>query len=198
MKDKITLWCPDGIGVIIQMESGVVWHHQTNGVMCNQVYIEGVCIPWAEELETRERRPRLIDDWFDYLDTENGRNETKVSIKPKSCRNYLCIKDENGHSMHYHGLLEELVHINEHGHYEDNKCHEDRFQHEEELWKLIKEKLGVDWKVTDPPSEDFPSNQEALQWVKITKVPPYDEFKSYSNFEPLIGKVVALYYPNCD
>ena len=60
------------------------------------------------------------------------------------------------------------------------------------LWMRVKEESKTDWEVVDAP-EGMPYNQEAFMWVKITKIPPYED-----GLMPLIGQIVALVYPNSD
>lgn len=66
-----------------------------------------------------------------------------------------------------------------------------------ELWEHIRNELKWEFEWVDPPSDDYPNNQEALRWIKITKAYDGGYFWSQPG-ENLEGKTVALVYPNCD
>ena len=127
-------------GVVVPMKTGVFWEQQTNGVLCDHVYIEGIYLPLDEPVE-------------------RGVN-----------------------------LLEELQEAN----YEYNIKKAQKIW--EQIKKYMKEFRGIEWKEVEAP-EGMPPNQEGLQWIKITKWRSVIPWWSYPK---LIGKVVALYYPNSD
>jgi hypothetical protein len=64
------------------------------------------------------------------------------------------------------------------------------------IWEDIKKELAsyFEYEEVDAP-EGQPSNEEGLQWIKITKS---NLGFSWRDFQSLVGKTVALYYPNCD
>ena len=127
-------------GIVIPMETGVLWEQQTRGVLCHHIYIEGVYLPLRKPI--------------------------------------------------YHGtnLLHELQRAN----------YEYKTEKAQNIWEQIKKWMsafeGIEWKEVEAP-EDMPPNQEGLQWIKITRWHSPIPLWSYPK---LIGKVVALYYPNSD
>ena len=61
-----------------------------------------------------------------------------------------------------------------------------------ELHKILKENENLEFEEVDAPNNQ-PINQEGLVWVKITR---WDSCIGHG--VGMIGKIVALYYPNCD
>jgi len=65
------------------------------------------------------------------------------------------------------------------------------------IWKAItnvlRERDGLTFKIVDPPT-GMPENQEGLYWIKILT---WGE-GLHQPRDLLLGKIVALYYPNCD
>ena len=127
-------------GIVIPMETGVFWEQQTEGVLCNHIYVEGIYLPLEEPI---------------YQNTN---------------------------------LLRELQWAN----------YEGKTEKVQKIWKQIKKWMsefkGIEWEEVEAP-KDMPPNQEGLQWIKITRW--HSPIPSWS-YPKLIGKVVALYYPNSD
>ena len=61
-----------------------------------------------------------------------------------------------------------------------------------DLHKHLKEHEGLEFEEVEPPIHN-PENQEGLVWVKITR---WDSCIGHG--VGMVGKIVALYYPNCD
>ena len=84
-KDKfITTTFPHNWGVIIPCESGFVWQQQTDGVMCHQVYTEGVFIPlgwpykWEQDWTVRRDLLEEISQMnYQYKDVSSLWKEVK-------------------------------------------------------------------------------------------------------------------------
>ena len=131
-------------GLLLPFKSGVVWEHQTDGVMCHHIFIEGVFLPLPAP----------------------------------------------------QGLLSQLTTAN----YKHNEKKIRR------VWREIDKRLFFGYKKMEAP-KGHPSNQEGIQWIKITGIKKVingekSEKREYernkSNYGGLIGKTVALIYPNCD
>jgi len=148
----------DDFSLIIPKKTGIKWQHQTAGVCCNQIFIEGIMIP---------------------LDRPSGYN-----IKERKHINYLeLLTDAN-----YTG---------------DETA---------DIWKKINTSLEFEYKIVKEPPKQ-PRQQEGLIWIKITKL-KYPKKRSRkgidnminkgeckeldSKYKELIGKTIALIYPNCD
>lgn len=61
-----------------------------------------------------------------------------------------------------------------------------------DLHKHLKEHEGLEFEEVEAPIHN-PENQEGLVWVKITR---WDSCIGHG--VGMVGKIVALYYPNCD
>lgn len=153
----LTHWSDD-FALIIPKKTGITWQHQTNGVACNQIYIEGLMIPLAE--------PRAWD------------------TKWKTWVNYL----------------NKLTNA--------NYCHKDTSK----IWEKINGELDFEYKDVDAPKGQ-PNIQEGIKWIFIKKIkyPKRKDKRKISGiihkrdcktldeeYKDLIGKTVALIYPNCD
>jgi len=102
---------------------------------------------------------------------------------------YLPLKEPrvyNQRTKRWRDLLDELTQANY------------RYNHEgvARLWEIIKKVMAEDFEYeTALPPQGQPSSEEGLQWIKITK--NQSEF-NWNDFGSLVGKTVALIYPNCD
>ena len=145
----ITYWSNE-FALIIPQKSGVTWQHQTDGVCCNQIYIEGIMIPLIPNNE----------ELLNKLTTANY-NYDKIKVK--------------------------------------------------QIWKEIDKSLEFEYKQIVAP-EGWARTQEGLKWIQIIKI-KYPKKKNErvdkilyerdckeidDKYKDLLGKVIALIYPNCD
>jgi hypothetical protein len=91
-----------------------------------------------------------------------------------------------------------------------------KFKSTKDIWKKIKKQMPFEYEEIDAPKNQ-PFNQEGLQWIRVTKIkgPEKEDLKRYKGkdrqdeikrvlkdrrerFGALIGRKIALIYPNCD
>jgi hypothetical protein len=134
-------------GLLLPCKSGVAWEHQTEGVLCSHIFIEGVFLP----LSMPQRA-------LDRLQQENykGRHRSTATLRS--------------------------------------------------IWQEIDKTLFFRYKRTGAPSGK-PPNQEGIQWIKIAalkrvvdgyRLTDWDFKARQKSYKGLIGRTVALIYPNCD
>ena len=149
-------------GLLLPCKSGVTWEHQTDGVLCHHILIEGIFLP---------------------LQKPNG----ALTIS------------KLGREQNDRDLLSRLTQANYDGGGSENA--EIR-----RIWQEIDKALLFRYKKTEAPKGQ-PPNQEGIRWIKITgikkviggyklTVRTYEQNKR--GYADLIGKKVALIYPNCD
>ena len=51
--------CACDFGLLLPCKSGVTWEHQTDGVLCNHIFIEGVFLPLPTPQVKRDDETRI-------------------------------------------------------------------------------------------------------------------------------------------
>ena len=74
-----TVWAHDW-GFLIPCNSGVVWQQQTGGIMCYQVFMEGVFIPLHEPHEFDPENPEVNKNLLRELEDANYRYKPTEDI----------------------------------------------------------------------------------------------------------------------
>lgn len=73
MKKMVVRTDPYGFGIIVPMETGIIWEHQCDGYSCNQIQQEGIFIPLKE---------RYFDSYLnDFGDKEYFYSKEKLPFK---------------------------------------------------------------------------------------------------------------------
>ena len=151
-------------GLLLPCKSGVTWEHQTDGVLCNHIFIEGVFLP---------------------LPTPHGDPHRRVFKRKEK--------------FEPNNLLHQLMQANYKG-TSRNKTEIRR------IWQEIDKALFFRYKKTEAPKGQ-PPNQEGIRWIIVTeikklicgyKLTEWDYEARKRDYGSLIGKKVALIYPNCD
>ena len=152
----MTHWA-DEFSIIIPRKTNITWQHQTDGVACNQIFIEGLMIPIERPKEWNQTTREYID-WAKLLTNANYDYNYKKVAK---------------------------------------------------IWKKIDERLPFVYKEIEPPRGQ-PRIQEGIKWIVIKKIkykkdkwnggvsPDYQNKELKNKYKDLLGKKVALLYPNCD
>jgi len=83
-KEKLlaAVWAHDW-GFLIPCKSGVIWRQQTGGIMCYQVFMEGVFIPLSKPYEYNPKKPNVNKNLLDALVKANYNGKPTANIWKK-------------------------------------------------------------------------------------------------------------------
>lgn len=168
-KDKLMVRSRD-FGFVLPKKTGCLQVNQTKGVMCHDVYIEGIFLPLPN--------PTVREGFeFDGVEAEGDINLLAA------------LKSIHRNSLGTSIATAEFIHkLSESSNLTDTEI----------AWKVIQDYLGFKFEEVRSP-DNQPDSCEGLKWVKVKDLKGSSGYSWRSRFgEKIIGKRAALFYPNSD